>query len=212
MTSVASAPKSAPAVSRPATPPPSSAPKLDEAVARAREGAARLLRLSLDERVALARSMQAGYLAVARESVHAACAAKGIPLGTPLEGEEWTARSLDRGAPPPPDRSSRCSALKHTGNTPVGERGRTADGRLTVQVFPAGAIDGTLFKGVRVDVHLQAGVTEPGPRREPEPASTREARTTAGSCWSWAPATSTQSPRWTSSPRCSTRARPASSR
>ena len=159
MTSVASAPKSAPAVSRPATPPPSSAPKLDEAVARAREGAARLLRLSLDERVALARSMQAGYLAVARESVHAACAAKGIPLGTPLEGEEWTIgpwmvvrhlRLIEQAL----------LGLKHAGNTPVGERGQTADGRLTVQVFPAGAIDGTLFKGVRVDVHMQAGVTD----------------------------------------------------
>ena len=158
MTSVASAPKSAPAVSRPATPPPSSAPKLDEAVASAREGAARLLRLSLDERVALARSMQAGYLAVARESVHAACAAKGIALGTPLEGEEWTIgpwmvvrhlRLIEQAL----------LGLKHAGNTPVGERGRTADGRLTVQVFPAGTIDGTLFKGVRVDVHLQAGVT-----------------------------------------------------
>ena len=158
MTSVASAPKSAPAVSRPATPPPSSAPKLDEAVAKAREGAARLLRLSLDERVALARSMQAGYLAVARESVHAACAAKGIPLGTPLEGEEWTTgpwmvvrhlRLIEQAL----------LGLKHAGNTPVGERGQTADGRLTVQVFPAGAIDGTLFKGVRVDVHMRAGVT-----------------------------------------------------
>jgi aldehyde dehydrogenase (NAD(P)+) len=50
--------------------------------------------------------------------------------------------------------------LKHTGNTPVGQRTRTADGRLAVQVFPAGTIDGTLFKGVRVDVHMQPGMTE----------------------------------------------------
>ncbi|HEX6434178.1 MAG TPA: aldehyde dehydrogenase family protein, partial [Gemmatimonadales bacterium] len=51
-------------------------------------------------------------------------------------------------------------SLKHTGNTPIGPVGRTADQRLAVQVFPAGTIDGTLFKGVRVDVHLQSGVTE----------------------------------------------------
>ena len=103
--------------------------------------------------------MQAGYLAIARDSVHAACAAKGIPLGTPLEGEEWTIgpwmvvrhlRLIQQAL----------LALKHAGNTPVGERGRTADGRLTVQVFPAGSIDGTLFKGVRVDVHLQAGIAD----------------------------------------------------
>jgi hypothetical protein len=157
MTSVASAPKSAPAVNRPATPPPSSARRLDEAVARARDGAARLLRLSLDERVVLARAMQAGYLEIARDSVHAACAAKGIPLGTPLEGEEWC------GGPWFVVRQLRLLqqsllALKHTGTTPLGERGRTADGRITAQVFPAGSIDGTLFKGVRVDVHFQAGV------------------------------------------------------
>jgi aldehyde dehydrogenase (NAD(P)+) len=148
-----------PAASRPATPPPSTAAKLDEAVARAQDGAARLLRLSLDDRVALARAMQTGYLEIARESVHAACAAKGIPLGTPLEGEEWTSgpwfvvrhlRLLQQSL----------LALKHSGTTPLGERGRTADGRLTAQVFPAGSIDGTLFKGVRVDVHLQAGVSD----------------------------------------------------
>jgi hypothetical protein len=145
--------------------------------------------------------MQVGYLAVARESVHAACAAKGIPLGTPLEGEEWSIgpwmvvrhlRLIQQAL----------LALKHAGNTPVGERGRTADGRLTVQVFPAGAIDGTLFKGVRVDVHLQ----------RPAPASTRETPTAVGWCSSWAPATSMPFPRWTSSPSCSTRAKPAFSR
>ena len=90
MTTVAASPKSASAAARPAAPPPTSAPMLDEAVARVREGAGRLLRLTLDDRMALARSMQTGYLAIARESVHAACAAKGIPLDTPLEGEEWT--------------------------------------------------------------------------------------------------------------------------
>ncbi len=146
---------------RPAAPSPSSVQKLDEAVARVRHGAARLLKLSLDERVALARSMQVGYLAVARESVHAACAAKGIPLGTPLEGEEWTlgpwfvVRHLRLV-------QQSLLAIRHTGNTKVGELGRTADGRLTAQVFPAGSVDGTLFKGVRVDVHFQEGVTEQG--------------------------------------------------
>jgi aldehyde dehydrogenase (NAD(P)+) len=138
---------------------PSTARRLDEAVARAREGATRLLRLPLDERVALARSMQAGYLSVARESVHAACAAKGIPLGTPLEGEEWTlgpwcvVRHLRLV-------QQTLLSIKHTGNTAVGPVGRTADGRLTARVYPASTIDGMLFKGVRVDVHLAAGVEE----------------------------------------------------
>ena len=180
-------------------------------VARLRENARKFTRLSLDERVQLARAMQAGYLRIARASVEAACAAKGIPLGTPLEGEEWTlgpwfvVRQL---------RLIRQSllALKHTGNTPIGQLGRTADQRLAVQVFPAGTIDGMLFQGVRVDVHLQPGVTEE------EMDATRaqvlqDARiTTAESCWCWAPATSAGFPPWTCSPRCSTRGRCASSR
>jgi len=143
----------------PSTPPPSTARRLDEAVARAGDGAAKLLTLSLDQRVALARGMQAGYLAIARELVHAACAAKGIPLGTPLEGEEWclgpwfVVRQLRL-------LQESLLALKHTGNTSVGEVGRTTAGRLRVQVFPTNAIDGTLFRGARVDVHLENGIGE----------------------------------------------------
>ena len=132
--------------------------RLDDIVARLRDGAGTFAQLSLDQRVELARSMQAGYLRIARASVEAACAAKGIPLGTPLEGEEWSlgpwfvVRHL---------RLIRQSllSLKHAGNTPIGQVGHTADQRLAVQVFPAGSIDGTLFMGVRVDVHLQSGVT-----------------------------------------------------
>jgi hypothetical protein len=140
------------------TPAPSSAQQLDRAVARVREGASNFVRLSLDQRVRLARSMQTGYLRIARASVEAACVAKGIPLGTPMEGEEWTlgpwfvVRHLRLLA-------QSLRSLEKTGNTPVGKLGRTADQRLSVQVFPAGAIDGLLFQGVRVDVHLQPGVT-----------------------------------------------------
>ena len=140
------------------SPAPTSRADLERAVGRVREGARNFAKLSLDGRVQLVNAMQAGYLRIARASVEAACAAKGIPLGGPLEGEEWTlgpwfvVRHL---------RLIRQSllSLKHTGNTPIGQLGRTTDGRLAVQVFPAGTIDGTLFMGVRVDVHLQTGVT-----------------------------------------------------
>ncbi|MDQ3222257.1 MAG: aldehyde dehydrogenase, partial [Gemmatimonadota bacterium] len=140
------------------SPAPTSRAELERTVTRLREGARNFAKLSLDDRVQLVNAMQAGYLRIARASVEAACAAKGIPLGGPLEGEEWTlgpwfvVRHL---------RLLRQSllSLKHTGNTPIGQLGRTADGRLAVQVFPAGTIDGTLFMGVRVDVHLQTGVT-----------------------------------------------------
>jgi hypothetical protein len=139
-------------------PPPSTAQQLDKALAWVREGASRFVKLPLSQRADLAISMQAGYLRIAKASVEAACAAKGIPLGTALEGEEWTlgpwfvVRHL---------RLIRESlrSLEKTGNTRVGKLGRTADQRLSVQVFPTGPIDGLLFQGVRADVHLQAGVT-----------------------------------------------------
>jgi acyl-CoA reductase-like NAD-dependent aldehyde dehydrogenase len=140
-------------------PPPTTQPQLDRVVARLQDGAGKFVGLSLDQRIQLARAMQEGYLRVARASVEAACTAKGIAAGSPLEGEEWTlgpwfvVRHL---------RLIRESlqALKQTGNTRVGKLGRTADQRLTVQVFPASSIDGLLFQGVRVDAHLQPGVTE----------------------------------------------------
>ncbi|HET8623542.1 MAG TPA: hypothetical protein VFM14_08255, partial [Gemmatimonadales bacterium] len=70
-------------------PPPSSHTRLDEAVARLRDGARRFGGVRLDERSALAGAMQAGYLAVADESVRAACEAKGIAPESPRAGEEW---------------------------------------------------------------------------------------------------------------------------
>src|SRR5918993_5250124 len=138
-------------------PAPTSQSQLDAVLSRLRDGARTFSKLSLDQRVQLARSMQAGYVRIARASVEAACAAKGIPLGTPLEGEEW---SLGPWCVVRHLRLIRQSllSLKHTGNTPIGQVGRTADQRLAVQVFPASTIDGTLFMGIRVDVHLQSGI------------------------------------------------------
>ncbi len=133
--------------------------ELDQAVARLQEGGAAFARLSLPDRIALARAMQAGYLRIAERSVRAACEAKGIPIGTPMEGEEWAtgpwsvvrqlrlvAESLD--------------ALARTGNTPVGPVGQSPDGRLTARVFPANRIDGVLFSGIVVEVRFQAGIDE----------------------------------------------------
>src|SRR5258705_73489 len=103
--------------------------------------------------------MQAGMLEVAAESVRAACAAKGTPLGGSLEGEEWAlgpwivVRNLRL-------IQESLAALKRTGTTPVGTVGHTADGRPFVRCFPTNGIDAALFRGVRVDVHLQPGIAE----------------------------------------------------
>jgi aldehyde dehydrogenase (NAD(P)+) len=133
--------------------------QLDEAVARLREAAPGFARLPIPDRIALARSMQAGFVRVAEQLVGVACAAKGLPAGTRVESEEWAT------GPWPVIRQLRLVAeslesLNRTGTTPIGRVSRTADDRLAVRVFPSNAIDGVLFSGVTVDVRMQAGITE----------------------------------------------------
>jgi acyl-CoA reductase-like NAD-dependent aldehyde dehydrogenase len=133
--------------------------RLDEAVARLRDGAPIWARASLPERIALARSMARGTERTAERAVAAACEAKGIAQGSPVAGEEWLSgpyvvlrqlrfiiRSLQ--------------ALARHGNTPIGPTGETVDGRLTVRVFPASGSDRALFAGVSADTHLEEGVGE----------------------------------------------------
>jgi hypothetical protein len=140
------------------TPRPTAKRQLDEMVARLHEGATRYNRLTLSDRIALARSMQAGYLRLAEQIVHAGCAAKGIRLGTTAEGEEWATgpwcvvRQLRLVA-------ESLAAIARSGNTPIGPVGLNAEGHLTARVFPANRVDGVLFSGIIVDVHFPAGVS-----------------------------------------------------
>jgi acyl-CoA reductase-like NAD-dependent aldehyde dehydrogenase len=133
--------------------------RIDEVLARLGDGARAWALRPLAARIALARSMLAGAARVAGRAVEAACAAKGLAAGTPPAGDEWlsspyvthrilrqTVRSL--------------VMLERNGNTPVGKLDETADGRLTVRVFPANRIDALLYMGLAGDVHLEAGVDE----------------------------------------------------
>jgi acyl-CoA reductase-like NAD-dependent aldehyde dehydrogenase len=131
--------------------------QLDEIIARLKAGAQRFARISLDERIALGRSMQRGYVRIARASAEAATKAKGLPLEA--AGDEWGSGPLIV------VRGLRLiieslEALKRTGNTPIGHVGRRKDGSLSIRVFPSNAIDGLLFKNVTVDVHMAAGLSE----------------------------------------------------
>ena len=137
---------------------PTSPRQLDDMVARLREAAPEFVRLAMSDRIALAQSMQAGYLRIARRSVEAACSAKGISADSPVAGEEWAT------GPWSVVRHLRLvieslRAIQRTGTTPVGRMGRNADGRLTVRVFPTNRIDGVLFSGITVDVHMLPGVS-----------------------------------------------------
>ncbi|MFQ5660986.1 MAG: aldehyde dehydrogenase [Gammaproteobacteria bacterium] len=142
-----------------ASPAKSSFQHLDESINRLREGARQFAKLSIDERLQLAYSMQKGYLNVAERSVKAACKAKGIGIGTLLEGEEWATGPLCVVRHLRLVRES-LQSIKQTGNTTIGKVGRTITDKLAVQVYPVSTIDGILFKDVRVDVHMQSGMTE----------------------------------------------------
>ncbi len=133
--------------------------RLDEAVGRLRDSARIWARLPVPEKIALARRLLEGAIRVAGRSVAAACAAKGIPPGSPLAGEEWLSgpyvnvrmlRQLIRSL----------SALEREGNTPVGPVRRSADGRLHVRVFPATRLDAVTFLGTTAEARLEAGVDE----------------------------------------------------
>jgi acyl-CoA reductase-like NAD-dependent aldehyde dehydrogenase len=133
--------------------------RLDEAVARLRTGAPLFARMSVGERIALARTMQAGVLLIAEQVVRASCAAKGINMGTPGEGEEWATgpwcivRHLRLVA-------ESLESLQRTGNTRVGKTHRSTEDTLAVRLFPASAVDGVLYKGITADAHMLAGVGE----------------------------------------------------
>ena len=141
------------------TPPPSTQPQLDAAITQLRDGGKTFAKLSIDQRITLAQTMQHGYLRVAARTVNAGCQAKHISSDTPAEAEEWSTGPwgvvrqlrLIREA---------LRALKRSGNTPIGPIARTVDGRLSVRVFPGNAIDGLLFRNISVDVHMQAGVSK----------------------------------------------------
>jgi len=146
-------------------PPSSSQGQMDAAIARLCEGAKSLAKLSLDQRIKLADSIQQGFLRVGKGMVEAGCKAKGITLGTTQEAEEWSTGLWGVVRQLRLIRES-LTALKRSGNTPIGPVARTIDGRLTVRLFPGNAIDRMLFKGITAEVRMQASVTEESLERD----------------------------------------------
>jgi aldehyde dehydrogenase (NAD(P)+) len=134
-------------------------PRLDELVARLREGAPKWAQLPIAEKIAIARRMQQGYLRIAERSVLAACAKKGVAPGTPQEGEEWLA------GPYVTVRILRLTIealeqLRDSGNTRIGDVSRAADGRLTVNCYPTTRRDAVLFGGLTAEARMEDGLTE----------------------------------------------------
>ena len=131
---------------------------LDRIANRLKEAAPRFAMLPASERLRLLGGMSTGYASIAAASVRAACDAKRIPRGSPLEGEEWSLGPVITLHNMRLLRASLAS-LTHSGTTPVGAVGRTVDGRVRVRVFPTTRLDRLLFYGITADVHLQPGAT-----------------------------------------------------
>jgi len=135
---------------------PTSRTDLDRIVNRLQEAAPGFAVLPIAARCQLLERMSSGYARVAPAAVSAACAAKRIPAGSALEGEEWTLGPVITLHNMRLLRSS-LAAVARAGTTTVGDEGETADGRARVSVFPPGRLDALLFRGVRAEVHLQQG-------------------------------------------------------
>jgi aldehyde dehydrogenase (NAD(P)+) len=133
--------------------------RLDELVGRLRESSKTWVKLPIGDKIAVARRMLEGFSRVAERSVQAACAAKGIPSGSPMEGEEWLA------GPYVTLRILRLTvealeALQAGRGTPIGKVDRTVDGKVRVQMYPMTKLDKMLFDGLTAEVVLEQGATE----------------------------------------------------
>ena len=133
--------------------------QLDTAIAELAAGKDRWAALPVEERIAYLRTVHAGVAAVAGEWVTAACAAKGIPAGSPLAGEEWisgpyavlgwlgaiteTLQAVAEGKDP-------------LAGLPARQR---PDGQTVVRVMPYDATERLLLHGFSVEVWMEPGVT-----------------------------------------------------
>jgi acyl-CoA reductase-like NAD-dependent aldehyde dehydrogenase len=113
---------------------------------------------SVKMRLALLQKIKHQLRQIAPQWVQAASAAKGLPAGSPLTGEEWFAG--------PVALMAGCHGLMVTLAQMTDKAflqqipGRTlADGRLALRVMPGSVWEKLLLSGVKAEVWMQAGVT-----------------------------------------------------
>ncbi|MEO8211980.1 MAG: aldehyde dehydrogenase [Myxococcales bacterium] len=147
-----------------------SAAMLDQAVRTVASRRGDFARLPVASKIELLQAIAPRLSAVASDWVRAGCAAKEIAFDTPLGGEEWL------GGPAPAARNVRLliESLRHIarqGAPPLGRRVRTrSDGRLEIEVLPAGGWDSTLYRGLSCWVRLQPGITDEAEARQQQAA------------------------------------------
>ena len=117
-------------------------------------------RLPIRRKIAMLEALKPKIGAAAGRWVTAASRAKGLPVGSPLRGEEWasgpwaTVNYIDPLA----------ETLRHVergtlGDLVAGKTRQRPDGQTIVRVMPDGIYDHLLFSGMEVDVWQEPGVT-----------------------------------------------------
>jgi aldehyde dehydrogenase (NAD(P)+) len=137
-----------------------SRPDLDRAVTAVRAKALEFARMSPRAKADLLRGILPRIVDAGRDWVLAACRAKGISPLAPVAGEEWIA------GPTVTVRNVRLLVeslqdIIRDGRPKLGRAVRTRpDGRVEVDVFPAGPFDSATLAGFSCKVLLQEGIRE----------------------------------------------------
>ncbi|WP_437935426.1 hypothetical protein [Sorangium sp. So ce341] len=156
----AAAPAADPGAARGAETPPA---ELDRALSELGDAALGFARMPPREKASLLRALLPGLLAAARPQVEASCAAAGLDPGSAAAGEAWLAGP--------------CATLAQVrllaeALEDIAARGRPQlrrgavrarpDGRVEVDVFPAGLKDAALHGPLRARALMQPGATRAG--------------------------------------------------
>ena len=138
---------------------------LDQAVTAVAAQRRAFARLAVVEKIDLLRAIAPRLSAVSHDWARAGCLAKGIAFDAPVGGEEWLA------GPAPTARNVRLlieglSQVAKRGRPPLGRRVHTRadDGRLEVEVLPAGGWDPLLYQNLSCRVRLLPGLDEAAAR------------------------------------------------
>lgn len=118
----------------------------------------RWVQTSLAERISILKDIKDATLAVAQAWADKASRQKGIPVGSPLEGEEWLSgpHTVLGYCNQMMFTLSKVEGKHHLDGIPLRE---LPNGQLAARVMPHSMWDHLLFSGVTLDVWMQPGIT-----------------------------------------------------
>ncbi|GIZ50348.1 aldehyde dehydrogenase family protein [Noviherbaspirillum aridicola] len=132
-------------------------PELDEALAGLAHKKTEWPRVGVADRIAILAEIKECLMPVAEDWALTASRKKGIPAGSPLEGEEWLSGpySLMAYCNALMDTLSKVADKRHLEGLPMRE---LPNGQLAVKVVPHTVWDRLLLSGVSAEVWMQPGV------------------------------------------------------